>query len=155
MYIQLYNMLEHERNSLTNCWSVQRVAWSQEERQSCHTPGEVSSASWANCWWVMMYGMEKVRLIHWMNSHDGYEQVLCTCLFVLSLVSSYIGMWHRRQGFHGSRRFFPACRLHCALGTTEPQHDAREAQCNGSLSSHFRAQRSPGTGSPPLCRATP
>lgn len=98
-------MLEHERNSLTNCWSVQRVAWSQEERQSCHTPGEVSSASWANCWWVMMYGMEKVRLIHWMNSHDGYEQVLCTCLFVLSLVSSYIGMWHRRQEFHGSLVF--------------------------------------------------
>lgn len=54
----------------------------------------------------MMYGMEKVRLIHWMNSHDGYEQVLCTCLFVLSLVSSYIGMWHRRQEFYGSRRFF-------------------------------------------------
>lgn len=30
-----------------------------------------------------MYVVEKVRLIHWMNSRDGYEQVLCTCLFCL------------------------------------------------------------------------
>lgn len=52
-------------------------------RVTHHTPGEVSLASWANCWWVMMYVVEKVRLIHWMNSRDGYEQVLCTCLFCL------------------------------------------------------------------------
>lgn len=79
-------------NEIT-CQTVGRYSeWREARRKGSrvthHTPGEVSLASWANCWWVMMYVMEKVRLIHWMNSHDGYEQVLCTC--------SFLCLWFRR-----------------------------------------------------------
>lgn len=80
--------------------------WHQARRKGSrvahHTPGEVSLASWANCWWVMTYVMEKVRLIHWMNSWRVWAGVVYLFVFFVF-------------GFVAHRRVAQTTRMPCCV----------------------------------------